>query len=94
VETRTEKWAAGATKPDPATIKGKLLQFGLWLQKQGYAEDTIRAWVVWLRGLVKLDVNLWDPENVKEALGKQQKWSSSYKMLLMYAYESFLKMET
>jgi len=93
VETRSEKRAAGATKPDKATIKGKLLQFGLWLQKQGYAEQTIKAWTVWLKGLVRLGANLWDPETVKEILGKQQKWSSSYKMLLMYAYESFLKME-
>ena len=84
---------AGATAPDQATIKGKLLQFALWMQKQGYAEQTIKAWTVWLRGFVKLGANLWDPETVKEIMGRQQKWSSSYKMLLMYAYESFLKME-
>jgi len=92
VETRNQERAAGATL-DQATIKGKLLQFGLWMQKQGYAEQTIKAWTVWLKGFVKLGVNLWDPETVKEIMGKQQKWSSSYKMLLMYAYESFLKME-
>jgi len=93
VETRRQETAAGATKTDPAIIKGKLLQFGLWLQKQGYAEETIKAWTVWLKGFVKLGANLWDPESIKEILGKQQNWSSSYKMLLMYTYESFLKME-
>lgn len=93
VETRKQERAAGATVPDQATIKGKLLQFALWMQKQGYTEQTIKAWTVWLKGFVKLGVNLWDPETVKEILGKQKKWSSSYKMLLMYAYESFLEME-
>ena len=48
VETRNQEKAAGATKSDPAIIKGKLLQFGLWMQKQGYAEQTIKAWTVWL----------------------------------------------
>jgi hypothetical protein len=62
-------------------------------QKQGYAEQTIKAWTVWLKGFVKLGANLWDPETVKEIMGRQQNWGSSYKMLLMYAYESFLKME-
>ena len=93
VETRNQEKAAGAAWSDPAKIKGKLLQFGLWMQKQGYAEETISSWIVWLKGLVKLGANLWDPENVKEIIGKQQKWSSSYKMLQMYAYEAFLKME-
>jgi integrase len=93
VETRNQERAAGATTQDPAMIKGKLLQFGLWLQKQGYAEQTIKNWIVWLKGFVKLGADLWNPESVKEILGKQAKWSSSYKMLLMYAYESFLKME-
>jgi integrase len=92
-ETTRQETAAGATTREPAIIKGKLLQFGLWLQKQGYSEQTIKNWIVWLKGFVKLGADLWDPESVKEVLGKQAKWSSSYKMLLMYAYESFLKME-
>jgi integrase len=92
-EVARQETAAGATISDPATIKGKLLQFGLWLQKQGYSKETTKTWPIWLNSLVKSGSNLWDSETIKEVLGKQQQWSSSYKMLLAYAYESFLKME-
>jgi integrase len=93
VQSRNQEKAAGATISNPATIKGKLLQFGLWLQKQGYSKETIKTWPIWLNSLVKSGSNLRNPETIKEVLGKQQQWSSSYKMLLAYAYESFLKME-
>jgi integrase len=43
--------------------------------------------------LVSLGADLDDPETVKSLLAKQQSWTDNHKMLLTYAYESFLEME-
>jgi integrase len=93
VETRTQEKAAGATTPDLATIKGKLVEFALWLSKQGYTEDVAKWRSTVMKRLVDLGANLWNPETVKEILVKQKTWSNSYKMVLCYAYENFLTME-
>jgi integrase len=45
-----------------------------------------------IKRLHNLGANLLDPESVKDVLAKQENWRDSYKMLLMYAYESFLEM--
>jgi len=37
VEFLTEKRAAGVTKPDPAIIKGKIVEYAWWMKKEGYA---------------------------------------------------------
>ncbi len=91
-ETRIEK-AAGATTRDLATIKGKIVEFALWLRKQGY-DDEVAKWRsdrMW--EFIKRGANLWDPESVKEVLATRKSWSDGYKMLLVYAYENFLQME-
>jgi hypothetical protein len=93
VETRTQEKTAGATTRDPATIKGKLVEFALWLSKQGYDEDVVKWRSLVMKRLIDLGANLWNPETVKEVLAKQKSWSDSYKMVLVYAYENFLKME-
>jgi len=90
-ETRIQEKAAGATKPDSATIKGKLVEFSVWLSKQGYDEDNVKNRTRTMKRLVDLGANLWDPETVKEILAKQN-WNSGYKMLVSYAYENFLTM--
>jgi len=92
VETRTQEKAAGATRLDPATIKGKIIEFAFWLQKQGYAEETWPKRVYNIERLVQMGVNLWDPEDVKTILAKQP-WGGGYKRNIVYAYESFMKME-
>ena len=92
VETRTQEKAAGATTRDPATIKGKLVEFSVWLSKKGYDEDNVKNRTRIMKRLVDLGANLWDSETVKDILAKG-KWSSGYKMLVCYAYENFLNME-
>lgn len=95
VETRQEQ-TAGVTKTpklDPATLKGKLVEFAFWLSKQGYDEDVALNRAYLMKRLVNLGANLWMPETVKDVLAKQRAWTESYKMLVVYAYESFLKME-
>jgi integrase len=92
VEPRTQEKAAGATTRDPATIKGKLVGFSVWLSKQGYDEANVKNRTRIIKRLADSGANLWDPETVKEILAKQ-KWNSGYKMLISYAYENFLTME-
>lgn len=90
VKTQQEK-AAGATKKDQATIKGKIVEFAWYVQKQGYKSAKNR--VSMIKRLVDLGADLWNPETVKEILAKQTEWKDSYKMLMVYAYENFLAME-
>lgn len=46
-----------------------------------------------IKRLVDLGADLWNPESVKEILAKQNDCKDSYKVLIVYAYENFLKME-
>jgi integrase len=92
-ETRLEKAAGATTTSDQATLKGKLLEFSIWLSKQGYGEDVVNCRTRHMKRLIALGADLWNPESVKEILAKQQKWTDGYKMLISYTYESFLEME-
>ena len=90
---KTTSGLAGATQPNQtsqADIKGKIVEYAFWLQKQGVISAKSRVSMV--KRLANLSANLLDPESVKTVIAKQQKWSSSYKMLVTYAYEGFLKM--
>jgi len=89
-ETRTQK-AAGATETQPLDIKGKIIEYLWWMEKQGYAKDTIRGYGSCLRALLARNANLWDPETVKEALVREKKWSQNRKRNAINAYSLFLK---
>ncbi|MGC9346244.1 MAG: tyrosine-type recombinase/integrase [Candidatus Bathyarchaeales archaeon] len=91
VETRIKERAAGATEIDSATVKGKIVEFSFWLQKQGYAEGTFKKRAYIIRRLAELGSNILDPESVKEVLARQP-WSESYKATIVVAYNSFLEM--
>jgi integrase/predicted RNA-binding Zn-ribbon protein involved in translation (DUF1610 family) len=84
--------SAGENRLDQSTIKGKLVQFSVWMKMQGYTEETVEVRTGNLLRLARLGANICDPESVKEALSKQ-KWKDSYKMLLCYAYEAYMTME-
>jgi integrase len=71
-------------------MKGKIVEFAWWLQKQGYKSAKNRIHMI--KRLVSLGADLNNPDSVKDVLAKQQDWKDGYKMLLMYAYESFLHM--
>lgn len=93
VETRQER-AAGATSTpnDPATTRGKLVEYTWWMNKQGYARESIRGYLSCVRTLWKRGANLYDPETVKEVIARQ-KWSANRKRNVINAYSLFLKME-
>jgi len=80
--------------PDQATIKGKLVDFTRWALKQGYTIDVAKTRTRWLKRLITLGADLWNPESVKETISKQEKWTNGFKMLNVYAYEMFMTMES
>ena len=87
--TATEiKTVAGENQKD---IKGKLVWFIWEMQKQNYSRDTIATYSRLIQALMKRNVNLADPESVKEALAR---WGcgESHKHNIAAAYTLFLKM--
>jgi len=92
-ETRTQK-AAGATETQPLDVKGKIIEYLWWMEKQGYAKDTIRGYGSCLRALLTRNADLRDPETVKEALAREKKWSQNRKRNAINAYSLFLKVNS
>jgi len=71
--------------------KGTIIEYGWWLQKEGYASARNRMSM--LKRLLDLGADPANPDSVKEILARNHDWTDSYKMLLMYAFENFLKMK-
>ena len=90
VETRTEKQVAGATKYS-GDIKSKLFEFAWWMKKQGYKQSTINKYPEVLKTMAGRQVNIFDPESVKEGIAKQETLSRNSKHLVVNIYTTFLK---
>jgi len=90
LDTTTEiKTVAGDRRIDKSTAKGLLLQFGLYLDKEGYGENC--RYVSCIRMLLNSNCNVYNPENVKEVIAKK-KWKDGTKMQTCYAYDAFTRM--
>jgi integrase/DNA-directed RNA polymerase subunit RPC12/RpoP len=96
VEEKNGSGPAGATTPNQpsqtrtADIKGKVVEYLWWMEKQGFAESTIRLARVALKVLMERGANLLNPESVKEVIAKQ-KWSQSRRRNVINAYDRFAK---
>ena len=90
VEPQIGKAGAGATKPDQATIKGKIIEFAWQLKKDGLADSTIKLYVRILRKLVERGADIFEPESVKEVIAKQN-WRKTTKSIVIAAYTRFLQ---
>jgi integrase len=86
METKT---IAGERKLDSAAAKGILLQFELWLEKEGYGEDC--RYKSCIRMLINSGADLFNPEHVKEVVAKKS-WKDGTKMQTVYAYNALTKM--
>jgi len=89
VETRKQERAAGATKTDAENIKGLMVQYMAWLEKEGYYEGSRYPGLI--RQLIRSGANLLDPESVKTVISKQQRWKDGTKILAVYAYDIMAK---
>ena len=87
------KTVAGESPLDQQTLKGKLLEFEFWMQKQGYAEPTVKYRVVRLRMLARRGANILDPETVKATIALQKTWCDGTKANVVDAYTCFLEKE-
>ena len=83
---------AGDISQQIQSSKGKLVEYALWMQKQGYAEATITRRIRLFGTLVKRGVNFLDVESVKEGIARQKNWSPKTKALAVDGYTNFLKM--
>jgi integrase len=72
-------------------VKGKLLEYEFWMQKQNRDPETIRLNRTCLRMLILNGADLLDPESTKEALNRY-KVSPNRKRNAINAYTQFLKL--
>jgi integrase len=77
-------------------IKGKLLEYVFWMQKQGYDKETIRGSENCLRALLSESANLLDSESfkavlAKDSLRKTPRWGQNRRRNIINAYTPFLK---
>jgi len=72
--------------------RGKIVEYTLWSQKQGYADATITRRIRLFETLVKRGVNLLDAESVKDGISRQKTWGLKTKVLAVDGYANLLKM--
>jgi integrase len=93
LETQPKTEVAGKSPLDQPTLKGKLLEFEFYMQREGYAEATVKHRVVRLTMLAKRGANLMDPESVKTVIALQKTWSDGTKANVVDTYTCFLEKE-
>jgi integrase/ribosomal protein L37AE/L43A len=72
-----------------ASIPEKVVNYLLWLKKQGYAESTIFSRVKIIKYLAKT-ANIDDPEAIKELIAKKESWCLGRKEIVVECYSNFL----
>jgi hypothetical protein len=72
-----------------ANVPEKVVNYLLWLKKQGYAETTIFNRVKIIKFLAK-NTNLEDPEAIKEFIANRQSWSLGRKEIIVECYSNYL----
>jgi integrase/ribosomal protein L37AE/L43A len=72
-----------------ANIPEKVVNYLLWLKKQGYAESTIFSRVKIIKYLAK-NTDLDDPEAIKELIAKKESWCLGRKEIVVECYSNFL----
>jgi integrase len=74
---------------DLQDLRGAVVEFLFWMQKEGRAKDTYDPYCYSLEFLIKNGANLFDPESVKKVISKLDK-TKGRKYNLMKAYRAFL----
>jgi integrase len=80
----------------PETMRGYIVQFTAYLERNGFDEDITYPAV--LTRLVAAGADLLDAESVKSVIAKRKKangepWSGSMKMIAACAYDAFCRMQ-
>ncbi len=90
VESRIGEAQREGTRPDAATIKGKVLEFAWYLKKKGRKQTTIKTYISYLNTLIENGVNAENPEAVKDFLATAP-WKDASKHTFCHLYTTFLK---
>jgi len=77
---------------NPPSFDGTIPQFIMYCQKQAMAEATIRTKYKILRVMLRNNVNLSNPEEVKLFIARNKNWSNGHKISAVYAYNDYAKM--
>jgi len=85
--TATMEKVAGGINQQQA--KGLLLQYELYLEKEGYGKNS--RYISCIRMLVNSNANINDPEDVKRIIASKN-WKNGTKMQVTYAYDALAKM--
>ena len=72
-----------------ANIPEKVVNYLLWLKKQGYAESTIFDRVKIIKFLAK-NANIDDPESIKDLIAKRDSWGLGRKEIVVECYSNYL----
>jgi integrase len=80
-------------------VKGKLVEYAFYMERQGYNAETIRGNSGALRALLTRGAIISSPETVKDVLAREQRkfengekgWSSNRRRNIINAYTLFLK---
>jgi integrase len=88
-EAQELKTCAGLEKATEQTIKGEIVQFPLYCQKEGMQPSSVKTFSRSINRLSKI-ANLNDPEDVKEAISKL-KIDENTKVSYCSAYDAFLR---
>jgi len=100
-ETTQHEKVAGATKRlttdkklTPQEVKGKLVEFSWFMQREGYKPSTITGRLDNIKYFVNhgLGPDLLRPEVIKDFIAKQTNWGDGYKANMIVAYTTFLAM--
>jgi len=84
--------AVHTPKLSEADVKGKIVEYAWWMQKQGYKLPTVKMRLSKIKRLVKLGANLFDPESIKDVIARQNSWCDGTKATVVAAYSNFLEM--
>ena len=92
-EPQNEKRAAGATENETtsAEIKGKIIEYIWYLKKSGKSIETINSYSSYLQNLLKMGIDLYDPEQVKGVIAKNEVWNNRTKQIYACCYDGFVK---
>ncbi len=88
-ETRQEVAPRESTTNNP-DVKGKVVDHLWWLKQEGYSETTILGRSQILRFMEKSQVDLMNPEAVRDYIAKQN-WTPGRRANIIYAYALFAK---
>ena len=89
-QAETKSVAGKYRQPLPQEAKGIIAKYMAYLEREGYSRNN--RYVGIIHRLLVLGVNLYDPEDVKAKIACQP-WKDSSKMISVYAYDAFTRME-